>query len=86
MAVITSVEHDHIDIYPDEASYVAAFRAFLERIPAGGLVVVDASQALAREVQGPAIVRCLGVACATGECRIVGRPWAGPGRRGRRKT
>jgi UDP-N-acetylmuramate: L-alanyl-gamma-D-glutamyl-meso-diaminopimelate ligase len=50
VAVITSVEHDHVDIYPDEASYVAAFRAFVERIPEGGLLVVDASQKLARDV------------------------------------
>ena len=27
VAIVTSVEHDHIDIYPDVASYEAAFRA-----------------------------------------------------------
>ncbi|MEM9691438.1 MAG: Mur ligase family protein [Myxococcota bacterium] len=42
VAVVTSVEHDHIDIYPDEASYHAAFAGFLGRLPATGLVVAYA--------------------------------------------
>jgi UDP-N-acetylmuramate: L-alanyl-gamma-D-glutamyl-meso-diaminopimelate ligase len=39
VAIVTSIEHDHIDIYPDEASYLAAFRGFVERVPATGLVI-----------------------------------------------
>ena len=35
-AALTSIEHDHIDIYPDEASYVGAFEGFIDRIPADG--------------------------------------------------
>jgi UDP-N-acetylmuramate: L-alanyl-gamma-D-glutamyl-meso-diaminopimelate ligase len=42
VAIVTSVEHDHVDIYPDVASYEAAFRAFVRAIPEGGLVVCDA--------------------------------------------
>jgi UDP-N-acetylmuramate: L-alanyl-gamma-D-glutamyl-meso-diaminopimelate ligase len=42
IAIITSIEHDHIDIYPDEASYIAAFRGFVERVPASGLIVAAA--------------------------------------------
>ena len=42
VGIITSVEHDHIDIYPDEASYHAAFAGFVERIPEDGLVVAYA--------------------------------------------
>jgi len=41
VAIVTSVEHDHIDIYPTEAAYDAAFIGLFERVPAGGLVVVD---------------------------------------------
>ncbi len=37
VAIVTSIEHDHVDIYPDEASYHAAFRGFIERVPAQGL-------------------------------------------------
>ncbi len=44
VVIVTSVEHDHIDIYKDEASYLAAFAALVEAVPAGGLVVCDASQ------------------------------------------
>ncbi|MCC6558076.1 MAG: UDP-N-acetylmuramate:L-alanyl-gamma-D-glutamyl-meso-diaminopimelate ligase [Polyangiaceae bacterium] len=42
VGIITSIEHDHVDIYPDEASYEAAFRGFVERIPPEGLVVAAA--------------------------------------------
>jgi UDP-N-acetylmuramate: L-alanyl-gamma-D-glutamyl-meso-diaminopimelate ligase len=43
VAIVTSIEHDHIDIYPDEASYHAAFRGFVERVPEGGLIVAAAA-------------------------------------------
>lgn len=43
VAIITSIEHDHIDIYPDEPSYLAAFRGFVERVPEGGLIVAAAN-------------------------------------------
>jgi UDP-N-acetylmuramate: L-alanyl-gamma-D-glutamyl-meso-diaminopimelate ligase len=42
VVIVTSVEHDHVDIYPDVASYEAAFRALLRAVPAGGLLVCDA--------------------------------------------
>src|SRR5262245_38892074 len=42
VAVVTSIEHDHIDIYPDEASYEAAFAGFVERVPESGLIVAAA--------------------------------------------
>ncbi len=45
VAIVTSIEHDHIDIYPDEASYLAAFSGFIERVPAGGLIVAYAGDA-----------------------------------------
>ncbi|MCB9614250.1 MAG: UDP-N-acetylmuramate:L-alanyl-gamma-D-glutamyl-meso-diaminopimelate ligase [Sandaracinus sp.] len=37
--ILTSCEHDHVDIYPDEASYLAAFEGLIERIPDDGLLV-----------------------------------------------
>ncbi len=39
VAILTSIEHDHVDIYPDEASYLAAFAGFVDRIPEQGLLV-----------------------------------------------
>ncbi|HEU4536912.1 MAG TPA: Mur ligase family protein [Polyangiaceae bacterium] len=43
VAIVTSIEHDHVDIYPDERSYLDAFRGFVERVPASGLVVAAAN-------------------------------------------
>jgi UDP-N-acetylmuramate: L-alanyl-gamma-D-glutamyl-meso-diaminopimelate ligase len=50
VAIVTSVEQDHIDIYPDVTSYEAAFRTFVRAVPAGGLLVCDAHDARARAV------------------------------------
>jgi UDP-N-acetylmuramate: L-alanyl-gamma-D-glutamyl-meso-diaminopimelate ligase len=50
VAIVTSIEHDHVDIYPDAASYEAAFRDFVRAVPAGGLLVCDARDARVREV------------------------------------
>jgi UDP-N-acetylmuramate: L-alanyl-gamma-D-glutamyl-meso-diaminopimelate ligase len=44
VAIVTSIEHDHIDVYPDEASYLAAFRGFVERVPESGLIVAAANE------------------------------------------
>jgi UDP-N-acetylmuramate: L-alanyl-gamma-D-glutamyl-meso-diaminopimelate ligase len=45
VGILTSIEHDHIDIYPDEASYLAAFAGFIERMPKDGLLVAAANDA-----------------------------------------
>jgi UDP-N-acetylmuramate: L-alanyl-gamma-D-glutamyl-meso-diaminopimelate ligase len=41
VAVITSIEHDHVDIYPTYASYLAAFEAFVRLVPEHGLIVAN---------------------------------------------
>jgi UDP-N-acetylmuramate: L-alanyl-gamma-D-glutamyl-meso-diaminopimelate ligase len=50
VAIVTSIEHDHVDIYPDEASYHAAFRGFVERVPAHGLIVAAAADPAVVEI------------------------------------
>ena len=59
VAVITALEHDHIDIYPDLTSYRAAFAQFVARIAPDGLLVLNAAdpelRALAAEA--PCAVR-----------------------------
>jgi UDP-N-acetylmuramate: L-alanyl-gamma-D-glutamyl-meso-diaminopimelate ligase len=50
VAIVTSVEQDHIDIYPTAEAYEAVFRDFMHAIPAKGLVVCDAHDARAREI------------------------------------
>jgi UDP-N-acetylmuramate: L-alanyl-gamma-D-glutamyl-meso-diaminopimelate ligase len=58
-AILTSVEHDHIDIYPDMASYRAAFEGFVSRIDEDGVLVAWAGD---REVRAVA---------AKARCRVV---------------
>lgn len=52
--VLTGIERDHFDCFPDQASEDAAFQAFAEQLPADGTLVLDAgcqrSQRLAAAV------------------------------------
>jgi UDP-N-acetylmuramate: L-alanyl-gamma-D-glutamyl-meso-diaminopimelate ligase len=50
VAIVTSIEHDHIDIYPTEASYLEAFHEFLRRMPESGLVIAAANDRRVVEV------------------------------------
>ncbi len=50
VVIVTSVELDHVDIYPSEASYEDAFRALVRAVPTGGLLVVDARGERARAI------------------------------------
>lgn len=44
-AIVTSIEHDHIDIYPTEQAYIEAFRRFIQLIPSKGVLVAHAGDA-----------------------------------------
>src|SRR5215510_9601446 len=57
IAVIHAIEHDHIDIYPDMASYRAAFQRFVALIPQHGLLVANAADAEVRAVAEGAACR-----------------------------
>jgi UDP-N-acetylmuramate: L-alanyl-gamma-D-glutamyl-meso-diaminopimelate ligase len=57
VAILQAIEHDHADIYPDMASYRAAFAGFVERIPASGLLVANAADAEVRAVAARAACR-----------------------------
>ncbi len=50
VAIITSIEHDHIDIYPTLASYLNAFQSFIKTLPKTGLLVAYAGDAHIREL------------------------------------
>jgi UDP-N-acetylmuramate: L-alanyl-gamma-D-glutamyl-meso-diaminopimelate ligase len=50
VAIITSIEHDHIDIYPTPDSYLAAFQKFVSLVPEQGLIVANGADPLVREV------------------------------------
>ncbi|MGB5810454.1 MAG: Mur ligase family protein [Polyangiales bacterium] len=49
-AILTSVEYDHIDIYPNEESYIDAFRRFVALIPNDGWLFAWAGDPNVREV------------------------------------
>jgi UDP-N-acetylmuramate--alanine ligase len=59
LAVVTNLEHDHPDEFPDEASVVDAFLGFLERRSEGAPAVLCADDpgalALADRIDGPVI-------------------------------
>jgi UDP-N-acetylmuramate--alanine ligase len=50
VAVITNVEHDHPDCYPTFADFRAAFEAFAELVPTGGLLASCWDDPVAREI------------------------------------
>jgi UDP-N-acetylmuramate: L-alanyl-gamma-D-glutamyl-meso-diaminopimelate ligase len=57
LAVITSVEHDHIDIYPSREKYVEAFKAFAQLVYPGPLVAYSGCSGV-REVLESAEIEC----------------------------
>lgn len=65
VAVVTSVDHDHVDAFPTSADYQAAFAAFLARVPSSGLVVLPAADAataaLRRRLDANVRVKTFGV-------------------------
>jgi len=49
-AIVTSVEYDHADLYPDVESFRAAFRRLVELIPGSGCLVACGDSPEVREV------------------------------------
>ncbi|MDR2611810.1 MAG: Mur ligase domain-containing protein [Deltaproteobacteria bacterium] len=47
--ILTSIEYDHADIYPDLASVFAAYRTLAGLVPEGGLLVANGDDPLCRE-------------------------------------
>lgn len=55
--VLTSVESDHQDYYPDYASILSAFVDYIGRLPTGGLLIYCADDPGAAEAAGEALAR-----------------------------
>jgi UDP-N-acetylmuramate: L-alanyl-gamma-D-glutamyl-meso-diaminopimelate ligase len=43
VAILTSIEHDHVDVYPSLDSYLEAFRKFVALVPEHGLIIANAA-------------------------------------------
>ena len=74
-AILTSIEHDHIDIYPTEEAYVSAFVEFVKRIPVDGLLVAWAGDRHVREVAKQARCRVRFYALDRDDCGDVVPDW-----------
>ncbi len=75
VVILTSIEHDHVDIYPDEASYLAAFEGLVDRIPPHGLLVAYAGDANVRAVAARARCRVIHYALTDDSCGDVVPMW-----------
>jgi UDP-N-acetylmuramate--alanine ligase len=57
IAVVTNIEHDHPDCYPDLGSMIDAFREFVTLMPSDGLVVGCGDEAPVRSILGKLAAR-----------------------------
>lgn len=75
--VLTSIEHDHIDIYPDENSYLDAFRGLIARIPDDGILMAFAGDPRVRELAQEATCRVRFYALESDDTGSVSPIWMG---------
>jgi UDP-N-acetylmuramate: L-alanyl-gamma-D-glutamyl-meso-diaminopimelate ligase len=76
-AILTSVEYDHVDIYPDETAYLDAFREFVKKIPPDGWLFAWAGDPLVREVAASAECKVRFYALDGDDCGEVQAMWLG---------
>ncbi|MFW6050876.1 MAG: UDP-N-acetylmuramate--L-alanine ligase [Myxococcota bacterium] len=76
-AVLTSLEHDHVDIYPDSEAYRAAFVELVRRLPQDGLLVAWAGDPAVRSVAAEAQCPVRYYALDGDECGEVAPVWLG---------
>lgn len=76
-AILTSIEYDHVDIYPDVETYVSAFRRFVELIPKDGWLFAWAGDPLVRDVASSAVCNLRFYALDTDDCGDVQPMWLG---------
>jgi len=76
-AILTSIEYDHIDIYPDAEAYVAAFRQFVELIPRDGWLFAWAGDPLVRDVASSAHCTVRFYALDGDDCGDIQPMWLG---------
>jgi UDP-N-acetylmuramate--alanine ligase len=65
VAVVTNIEHDHPDIFPDADTYVRAFATFASQIRPGGSLIVNGDEEIARSlsdgVRGAVAIETVGM-------------------------
>jgi UDP-N-acetylmuramate: L-alanyl-gamma-D-glutamyl-meso-diaminopimelate ligase len=76
-AVLTSIEHDHADIFPEAESYVDAFRRFVRLIPEEGWLFAWAGDPTVREVASTARCQVRFYALDGDDCGSIEPMWLG---------
>ncbi len=76
-AILTSIEYDHVDIYPNAEAYVAAFRQFVALIPVDGWLFAWAGDPLVREVASSAPCKVRFYALEGDDCGGIQPMWLG---------
>ncbi|MBK8171195.1 MAG: UDP-N-acetylmuramate:L-alanyl-gamma-D-glutamyl-meso-diaminopimelate ligase [Sandaracinaceae bacterium] len=74
-ALLTSIEHDHVDIYPTMDSYRAAFVEFVKLIPEDGLLVAYAGDVEVRKIAAEAKCRVRYYALDTDDTGGISPEW-----------
>jgi len=77
VVIVTSVEYDHVDIYPDMAAYEAAFRDLFAALSPNALVVCDARDARLRALAKDARSRVVWYALDGDDTGDVTPEWQG---------
>jgi UDP-N-acetylmuramate: L-alanyl-gamma-D-glutamyl-meso-diaminopimelate ligase len=76
-AILTSIEYDHVDIYPNETAYIDAFVEFVKRIPNDGWLFAWAGDARVREVASEAKCNLRFYALDGDDCGGIQPMWLG---------
>jgi len=76
-AILTSIEYDHIDIYPTEDAYLDAFRKFVAQIPSDGWLFAWAGDPVVREVTKAATCQVRFYALDGDDCGEIEPMWLG---------
>jgi UDP-N-acetylmuramate: L-alanyl-gamma-D-glutamyl-meso-diaminopimelate ligase len=76
-AILTSIEYDHVDIFPNLEAYVGAFREFVELIPSDGWLFAWAGDPLIREVASSAPCKVRFYAVDGDDCGHIQPMWLG---------
>lgn len=61
IAVVTTLDHDHVDVFPTREAYRDAFRSFAGGVTPGGTLIASADDDGARELASWAAARSIGV-------------------------
>ncbi len=70
--ILTSLEHDHVDLYPDFAGLERAFLGLLERLPSSGLLIACADCPAVERVARASPCRLVTYGTKAGDVRLAG--------------